>query len=220
MITSSLLNESHYHDINSINGSSEYSNKVLEKYLDQKPNSVLDGVDAQPAVRETKNIMRDPLTMIDIMLTGYIKSRMNKADSIAAEISEKSKAVAEINRLWGKVMSINLNKVDPADSKKVTDIMDFSNKEMDEINHLIINVLGEPKGIAVILPSSSHGVIFTFVNYEQLQSINATVTAFSDTIQVDLDSSQHEFKNLMTAITSAQEEIRDLRRIVISFTDR
>jgi hypothetical protein len=58
------------------------------------------------------------------------------------------------------------------------------------------------------------------VNYGQLQSMNATMTAYCDTIQVDLDTHQQEFKNIMTKITSAQEELRDVRRNIITLAQQ
>lgn len=56
------------------------------------------------------------------------------------------------------------------------------------------------------------------VSYGELQEMNATMTAYCDTIQVDLDTKQQEFKNVMTEISSAQEEIRDVRRAIVAIT--
>ncbi|MEI8671613.1 hypothetical protein P4S52_06205 [Vibrio sp. SA48] len=56
------------------------------------------------------------------------------------------------------------------------------------------------------------------VSYGTLQEYNATMTAYCDTIQVDLDTQQQEFKNIMTEISSAQEEIRDVRRAIVAIT--
>ncbi|EMA4781825.1 hypothetical protein U3C50_001539 [Providencia rettgeri] len=188
--------------------------KIVESYLAYKPDSELNNVDAKKKSTNINNSNVDPLTLIDIMLTSYISSKMNKAEAIAAEISEKSKAVAEINRLWGTIMTKNLGNVDPTKIDKKTDIYRNSNDEYHKIDEIIKNTLGESKGINVITTGKhTH-------NYDELQSANATMTAFSDTIQVDLDTTQQEFKNIMTAITSAQEEIRDIRRIVVSFAER
>ncbi len=38
------------------------------------------------------------------------------------------------------------------------------------------------------------------------------------TIQVDIDTEQQKFKNVMTEITSAQEEIRDVRRVIVTLS--
>ncbi|ENM3901475.1 hypothetical protein NTE25_003684, partial [Vibrio cholerae] len=54
------------------------------------------------------------------------------------------------------------------------------------------------------------------VNYNELQAMNATMTAYCDTIQVDLDSQQQLFKNIMTELSSTQEEIRDVRRSIVA----
>ncbi|TNZ14546.1 hypothetical protein CGK53_24515, partial [Vibrio parahaemolyticus] len=40
-------------------------------------------------------------------------------------------------------------------------------------------------------------------------------TAFNDTIQVEIDTEQQRFKNVMTEISSAQEEIRDVRQVIV-----
>ncbi|AWS50760.1 hypothetical protein [Providencia rettgeri] len=208
-----ILNQSKVSFLKSVNDSEvdQRNEKIVERYLAYKPDSELNNVDTK---RESKNNNNfDPLTLIDIMLTSYIRNQMNKADAIAAEISEKSKAVAEINRLWGTLMTKNIGNVDPTKVDKKTDIQRNSNDEYYKIDEIIKNTLGESKGINVITNKHTH-------NYDELQSANATMTAYSDTIQVDLDTTQQEFKNIMTAITSAQEEIRDIRRIVVSFAER
>lgn len=56
------------------------------------------------------------------------------------------------------------------------------------------------------------------MSYNDLQAMNATMTAFCDTIQVDLDTEQQLFKNIMTDISSAQEEIRDIRRAIVAMS--
>ncbi len=56
------------------------------------------------------------------------------------------------------------------------------------------------------------------VSYGELQEMNATMTAYCDTKQVDLDTKQQEFKNVMTEISSAQEEVRDVRRAIVAIT--
>lgn len=154
---------------------------------------------------------RDPLSLIDMILSNYILTQTQKATALADEISEISEAVADINHLWGKLMTECIGKVDPTDIKKKTSIERASTYHT--IHDIMINTLGDPLGIYAISNQYEH-------NYDELQAANATMTAYCDTIQVDLDSMQQDFKNLMTAITSAQEEIRDVRRIVISFSDR
>ena len=56
--------------------------------------------------------------------------------------------------------------------------------------------------------------------YDQLQEMNAKMTAYCDKIQVELDTQQQEFKNMMTEVSSAQEELRDVRRSVVSMSQQ
>ena len=46
------------------------------------------------------------------------------------------------------------------------------------------------------------------------------MTAYCDKIQVELDTQQQEFKNMMTEVSSAQEELRDVRRSVVSMSQQ
>ncbi|EKT64621.1 hypothetical protein [Providencia burhodogranariea] len=202
-----------YADINNGLSVNESNNNNIDIYFANKPDSVLTKEEVKQESRVATTKHRDPLSLIDTMISGYINSQTLKAEALATEISEKSKAVADINHLWGTLMTDNLGNVDPTKIDQKTDIYVNSPKIFSEIDSIIKNILGEPKGIDIITDKHQH-------NYDELQSANATMTAFSDTIQVDLDSSQQEFKNLMTSITSAQEEIRDIRRIVISFAER
>lgn len=201
--------------INNNTAFNESSDSTIDHYFSNKSDSVLNKQEVKQESRSNSSstMHRDPLSLIDIMLSSYIRSNTQKAEALAAEIAEKSKAVADINRLWGSLMTANLGNVDPTKINQRTDIQQVTFYTYYEIDNIIKNDLGDPRGINVITDKHFH-------NYDELQSANATMIAFSDTIQVDLDSTQQEFKNLMTAITSAQEEIRDVRRIVISFSDR
>lgn len=84
---------------------------------------------------------------------------------------------------------------------------------LSQIDNIIKTKLGNTKGLGEIADTDWAS---KSVTYDQLQSMNATMTAYCDTIQVDLDTEQQNFKNTMTEITSAQEEIRDVRRAIIS----
>ncbi|HHL2502315.1 TPA: hypothetical protein ACQ301_004448 [Yersinia enterocolitica] len=177
--------------------------------------TVLDKKTVNDTFNLARTSRRDPLDLIDSMLSSYIKLQADKAEILAKEISEKSKAIAEINRLWGLVMTESLPYTDPTKVDKTIAILDNTHNDpkIKEIDYIIKNTFNGP-GISVITDNKN------VVNYDVLQSINATMTAYCDTAQVDLDSLQQDFKNMMTELTSAQEEIRDIRRAVISFAER
>ncbi|MDN3612023.1 hypothetical protein ACODM8_16835 [Vibrio ostreicida] len=156
----------------------------------------------------------DPLDLIDQLLSKYIEDQTAKADKMAEEIEVKSSAIAEINRLWGLTMSETLPYTDPNNNDKTT----LSSTQLEEIDRLIREDLGEPDGIKMITGSNLEDSEKLQVSYGTLQEYNATMTAYCDTVQVDLDTMQQEFKNTMTEISSAQEEIRDVRRAIVAIT--
>ncbi|EGQ8131795.1 hypothetical protein C4C99_RS18755 [Vibrio parahaemolyticus] len=161
----------------------------------------------------------DPLDLIDQILSQYIEEQTAKADAMAQEIELMSNAVAEINRLWGLVMQDNLPFTDPNSNDDTTPLGDGnSNSYLTEIDSLIREDLGNPEGIKVITGKNLSNSKSMEVTYGELQEMNATMTAYCDTIQVGLDTKQQEFKNVMTEISSAQEEIRDVRRAIVAIT--
>ncbi|AMF99341.2 MULTISPECIES: hypothetical protein [Vibrio harveyi group] len=161
----------------------------------------------------------DPLELVDQMLSQYIGAQTSKADSMAQEIEVISNAVAEINRIWGLVMQENLPFTDPNSNDDTTPLGDgISNSYLTEIDRFIRDDLGNLEGIKVITGKNLSNSKSMEVTYGELQEMNATMTAYCDTIQVDLDTKQQEFKNVMTEISSAQEEIRDVRRAIVAIT--
>ncbi len=157
----------------------------------------------------------DPLDLIDQILSQYIETQTAHADAMAQEIEVMSNAVAEINRLWGLVMQETLPNTDPNSNDKTPLLGD---EHLEQIDSYIKNDLGDSRGILVITGSNLENTKNMSVSYGELQEMNATMTAYCDTIQVDLDTKQQEFKNVMTEISSAQEEIRDVRRAIVAIT--
>ncbi|MDN4715552.1 hypothetical protein QYZ39_19765 [Vibrio parahaemolyticus] len=157
----------------------------------------------------------DPLDLIDQILSQYIETQTAHADAMAQEIEVMSNAVAEINRLWGLVMQETLPNTDPNSNDKTPLLGD---DYLEQIDSYIKNDLGDSRGISVITGSNLENTKNMSVSYGELQEMNATMTAYCDTIQVDLDTKQQEFKNVMTEISSAQEEIRDVRRAIVAIT--
>ena len=158
---------------------------------------------------------RDPLSLIDTILSKYISEQTKSAEAKADNISLKSEAIAEINRLWGLIMSDRLPNTKPGDDKSTKLNGGSAAGFLSQIDDIIKTKLGNPQGVGEIAGTDWST---KNVTYDQLQSMNATMTAYCDTIQVDLDSEQQKFKNTMTEITSAQEEIRDVRRSIISIS--
>ncbi|MBY7729033.1 hypothetical protein JHW46_01580 [Vibrio splendidus] len=165
----------------------------------------------------------DPLDLIDQLLSKYIEDQTAKADKVAQTIETQSSAIAEINRLWGLIMAETLPNTDPSnnDTTGLKNVKISSNPDvyaLDEIDRLIKKDLNDGQGIAAITGKGLSATIGMDVSYGTLQEYNATMTAYCDTIQVDLDTQQQEFKNIMTEISSAQEEIRDVRRAIVAIT--
>ncbi|AEG13340.1 hypothetical protein G3495_16870 [Shewanella baltica] len=186
--------------------------KVLELALSQLP------IATKAVKAASSNYLfsagnRDPLSLIDTILSKYISEQTKSAEAKADNISLKSEAIAEINRLWGLIMSDRLPSTKPGDDKSTKLNAGSAAGFLSQIDDIIKTKLGNPQGVGEIAGTDWST---KNVTYDQLQSMNATMTAYCDTIQVDLDTEQQKFKNTMTEITSAQEEIRDVRRAIIS----
>lgn len=165
----------------------------------------------------------DPLDLIDQLLSKYIEGQTAKADMVAQTIDTQSSAIAEINRIWALIMAETLPNTDPSNNDTTTlqNVKISSNPDvyaLNEIDRLIRNDLNDSQGIAAITGRNLNNTISMSVSYGTLQEYNATMTAYCDTIQVALDTQQQEFKNIMTEISSAQEEIRDVRRAIVAIT--
>ncbi|ASU22416.1 hypothetical protein CCZ37_07345 [Vibrio qinghaiensis] len=160
---------------------------------------------------------KDALSLIDQILSQYTSNQTLKADRMAKDIENKAKAIAEINRLWGLIMQDNLPHTNPTENNKKTPLGDsVSSNYLDEINKIISSSLNDVQGVAAITGKDIDKSKKHEVNYNELQAMNATMTAYCDTIQVDLDSHQQLFKNVMTELSSTQEEIRDVRRAIVA----
>lgn len=196
----------------SVMSAPESETKALELALSQHPVAAK-AFKASPSNYLFSAGSRDPLNLIDIILSKYISEQTQSAEAKADNISIKSEAIAEINRLWGLIMSDRLPNTKPGDNKTTKLNEGAAAGFLSEIDNIIKTKLGNPKGVGEIAGTDWST---KSVTYDQLQSMNATMTAYCDTIQVDLDTEQQKFKNTMTEITSAQEEIRDVRRSIIS----
>ncbi|EGR3047792.1 hypothetical protein DU276_24275, partial [Vibrio parahaemolyticus] len=135
---------------------------------------------------------------------------------MADTIKVRSDAIAEISRLWGLVMQDNMNHTNPNDNGHRTPLGDsVSAGYLDQIDEIIRTQLKDDRGISAITGKDLANSKSYQVSYTDLQSLDATVTAFNDTIQVEIDTEQQRFKNVMTEISSAQEEIRDVRQVIV-----
>ncbi|WP_333757672.1 hypothetical protein [Vibrio cholerae] len=174
-------------------------------------------IDKSKSLFSTK--ITDPLLLIDSMLSNHVSKQLSKADSIAKEIEKRSNAIAEINRIWGLIMQERLPSTNPNNNDQTKLGGGIVSNYLDKVDSIIKNDLSSSTGIANITGHNlTHSKDSLKVSYSTLQQMNATMTAFCDTIQVDLDTQQQKFKNTMTQITSAQEEIRDLRRAMLSLS--
>ncbi|TXY40836.1 hypothetical protein FXE84_17345 [Vibrio cholerae] len=169
------------------------------------------------APMQTRQASKDPLNLIDELLSKYLGEQTNRAEGMADNIKVRSDAIAEISRLWGLVMQDNMNYTDPNDNGRKTPLGDTPESEgyLRKIDTIIKEKLGDERGISAITGKNIEQSITYNASYTDLQSLDATVTAFNDTIQVDIDTEQQRFKNVMTEISSAQEEIRDVRQVIV-----
>ncbi|CAB1261441.1 Uncharacterised protein [Vibrio cholerae] len=204
---------------------------VMSTFLDSDDRASLDiALDSEVVKRATtghqSNQIRslfssgtkDPLSLIDEILSKYTSDQTLRADQAAKEIEKKANAIAEINRLWGLIMQDNLPNTNPTNNDKTQLGDGDSGNYLNQINAIILNDLNDSRGIAAITGKNLTDSINHRVSYNDLQAMNATMTAFCDTIQVDLDTEQQLFKNIMTDISSAQEEIRDIRRAIVAMS--
>ncbi|HHJ3240613.1 TPA: VPA1350 family putative T3SS effector [Vibrio parahaemolyticus] len=160
---------------------------------------------------------KDPLDLIDELLSKYLGEQTERAESMADTIKVRSDAIAEISRLWGLVMQDNMNHTNPNDNGVKTPLGDTteSAEYLTKIDKIIKEQLKDDRGISAITGKDLANSKSYQVSYTDLQSLDATVTAFNDTIQVEIDTEQQRFKNVMTEISSAQEEIRDVRQVIV-----
>ncbi|EGQ7740988.1 hypothetical protein [Vibrio parahaemolyticus] len=193
-------------------------NEVVAEQLTQQSPIIQRAASSVP-YSDVRASVKDPLDLIDELLSRYLDQQTVRAKTMADTIETWSNAIAEINRIWGLVMQDNMNNTDPNDNNTRTPLGDgVSAKHLEDIDRIIKNDLKDDRGIAAITGLDLAASKNHRVSYTDLQSLNATMTAYCDTIQVDIDTEQQKFKNVMTEITSAQEEIRDVRRVIVTLS--
>ncbi|TNZ18694.1 VPA1350 family putative T3SS effector, partial [Vibrio parahaemolyticus] len=132
---------------------------------------------------------KDPLDLIDELLSKYLGEQTERAESMADTIKVRSDAIAEISRLWGLVMQDNMNHTNPNDNGHRTPLGDsVSAGYLDQIDEIIRTQLKDDRGISAITGKDLANSKSYQVSYTDLQSLDATVTAFNDTIQVEIDT--------------------------------
>lgn len=164
---------------------------------------------------KTTTTIKDPLDLIDELLGKYLVEQTSRAEGMADSVKIRSNAISEISRLWGLVMQDATKNTDPNDNKKGEYFSDEADKHLVAIDKIIKEQLNDKRGISAITGKNIEESKNLWVNYTDLQSLDATVTAFTDTVQVDIDTEQQRFRNVMTEISSAQEEIRDVRQVIV-----
>ncbi|AMG31620.1 hypothetical protein AL542_15630 [Grimontia hollisae] len=164
---------------------------------------------------KTTGTIKDPLDLIDELLGKYLVEQTNRAESMADSVKTRSNAISEISRLWGLVMQETMKGTNPNDNGKTVKFSGPAKEYLQQIDKIITDQLKDKRGISAITGKNLDTTKNMSVNYTDLQSLDATVTAFNDTIQVDIDTEQQRFRNVMTEISSAQEEIRDVRQVII-----
>ncbi|EGR3304252.1 hypothetical protein CGH87_22915 [Vibrio parahaemolyticus] len=193
-------------------------NEVVAEQLTQQSPIIQRAASSVPH-SDVRASVKDPLDLIDELLSRYLDQQTVRAKTMADTIETWSNAIAEINRIWGLVMQDNMNHTNPNDNNTRTQLGDgVSGQHLTDIDRIIREELKDDRGIAAITGLDLNASKTHRVSYTDLQSLNATMTAYCDTIQVDIDTEQQKFKNVMTEITSAQEEIRDVRRVIVTLS--
>ncbi|MGY6455109.1 hypothetical protein [Vibrio parahaemolyticus] len=193
-------------------------NEVVAEQLTQQSPIIQRAASSVPH-SDVRASVKDPLDLIDELLSRYLDQQTVRAKTMADTIETWSNAIAEINRIWGLVMQDNMNYTNPNDNNTRTPLGDsVSGQHLEDIDRIIREELKDDRGIAAITGLDLAASKTHSVSYTDLQSLNATMTAYCDTIQVDIDTEQQKFKNVMTEITSAQEEIRDVRRVIVTLS--
>ena len=161
----------------------------------------------------------DALSLVNELLDQFVTTATGAAEAKAKELEVISNAIAEITRRWGLIMSDNVEYTNPNDPDVTTPLGDGPSAEhIDEIHRIIREDLGLNNGIYEITGDWLDASKAMHVNYSKLQSLNAVSVAFTDKIQVKVDTKQQEFKNEMTDITSAQDEIRNLSQFIVQLS--
>lgn len=186
---------------------------VVQQLTEQHP--IIQKAQQQTPPPKATGATKDPLDLIDDLLSKYLDGQTQRAETLADSVKVRSNAITEVRRLWGLVMQSTMSGTDPNDNKKKVQFNDEAKKHLEDIDNIIKNQLKDKRGISAITGKDINETKNMSVSYTDLQSLDATVTAFTDTVQVDIDTEQQRFKNVMTEITSANEEIRDVRQVII-----
>lgn len=160
---------------------------------------------------------KDALALVDKLLTKHISDQEKKAQAEAEEIKKMAHAIADINRIWGLIMQDKLPQTNPNNNSTTTLGGTPTSDYLTEIDRIIRDELGNSEGIAALTGENLADSKSEDVSYSELQAMNATMTAYCDTIQVDINSQEQEFKNIMTMISSTQAQIREVQQAIVGF---
>lgn len=166
----------------------------------------------------------DAIGLVNQLLDQFITTATDTASAKAKEVETKSKAIAEITRLWSLSKTEFSKHVNPSDPDRLVtfaDLNEATKQQLRQIDEIIKTDLANPQGIAEITGVNINLTLTTLrLNYSAVESMSATATAFTDKIQVTLDTLQQEFKNEMTDITSANEEVRSLAQFKVQISQQ
>lgn len=155
---------------------------------------------------------KDPISLLEEILPEINRKDKTNAENKASEIERIAKALKQLNLEWNQIMKSGAENTNPSDVDKKYNIKSGNSLEhYNAIDSIIKNEFMDSRGIAAII---SDGV--TNVSNGGLQAINASVIAFCDSHQVDVDTLQNEFKNLMTRNSSGMDEYKNLESFKVN----
>ncbi|MCX8985950.1 hypothetical protein [Citrobacter portucalensis] len=171
----------------------------------------MNGVNVNPNTIFSANF-KDPISLLEELLPKVNQNDKTAAESKAKEIERIAKALKVLNLEWNQIMKVGAENTNPSDVKTKYNINGGSTvAHYNEIDRIIKTEFNDTRGISAII---SDGI--TEVSNGGLQAINASVIAFCDSHQVDVDTLQNEFKNLMTRNSSGMEEYKNLEQFKIN----
>ena len=158
------------------------------------------------------SIAHDPVSIAARALSKYRLHKLSISETLSEEIKQMSKDIAEINRLWSNITTLCYLEVDQTDPKKTTHLMAGGTAgDFIKLDSLMMKY--DPKGFRA-------ASTITTVNFDQLTSASAGITAFCDSLQADLKKIEQDFQNAMSLVTSSIERMTTLFRWEVTYSKK
>ena len=164
----------------------------------------------------------------------YLAAQKKEAKDSADDILRLSRNLSETSKYWQQIVAwLKLTTINGAELEDWNRFGNEKNnphpeqKELRERFEWALQKLdwsrwGEPDSYEKFMNhfDNEGELVDRKLKREDVEQIVASVEAYFDGVQVTIDAKQQKFKNTMTQVNSAQEEIRDLRRTITNLCKR